>query len=174
MRIVLHPEKAGHFDVKIRIPGWAAGKENPFGLYTSIVNGKPEIEVCGEKVPMEIEDGYAVISRKWHDGDEILLNIPMEPRFVRAHEDVKQLVGKTAIACGPIVYCIESVDNEGFDGSISQGVTLESCWREDLLGGINTVVGVKDGKDVFTAIPYYAVGNRIPGAGYTTWAMVGK
>ena len=174
VRIVLHPEKAGHFDVKVRIPGWAAGKENPFGLYTSIVNGKPEIEVCGEKVPMEIEDGYAVISRKWHDGDEILLNIPMEPRFVRAHEDVKQLVGKTAIACGPIVYCIESVDNEGFDGSISQGVTLESCWREDLLGGINTVVGVKDGKDVFTAIPYYAVGNRIPGAGYTTWAMVGK
>ena len=103
-----------------------------------------------------------------------MLNIPMEPRFVRAHEDVKQLVGKTAIACGPIVYCIESVDNEGFDGSISQGVTLESRWRGDLLGGINTVVGVKDGKDVFTAIPYYAVGNRIPGAGYTTWAMVGK
>ena len=98
----------------------------------------------------------------------------MSPRLVTAHPDVKQLCGKVALAAGPLVYCIESVDNENFDGTVAPGVKLESRWCGDLLGGINTIVGVKAGKELFTAIPYYAVGNRIPGAGYTTWAQAGE
>ncbi|MBQ8060886.1 MAG: hypothetical protein IJ205_02935 [Bacteroidales bacterium] len=98
----------------------------------------------------------------------------MNPRMVTAHPDVVQLRGKTALACGPLVYCLESIDNEGFDGIISPDIMLELRWRDDILGGIGTIAGLRNGEVVFTAIPYYAVGNRIPGAGYTTWAGTSK
>ena len=169
IRVKVSPDKARTFDVRIRIPGWAVGKENPFDLYTCQRSGEPEMYVCGTKAPLEIEGGYAVVRRKWNDGDEIELNLPMNPRRVTAHPDIPQLRGKAALACGPVVYCLESIDNEGFDGVLDPDVKLELKWRGDILGGIGTITGYDDGNEAFTAIPYYAVGNRIPGTGYTTW-----
>ncbi|MBR4756259.1 MAG: glycoside hydrolase family 127 protein [Bacteroidales bacterium] len=174
IKVTVSPGKAKTFDVKIRIPGWASGKENPYDLYTSQASGEPVLFVCGDRVPIEIEDGYAVVRRKWSDGDEIELNLPMNPRLVTAHPDVTQLKGRTALACGPIVYCLETIDNEDFDGILDPDVKLELKWRGYLLGGIGTITGYNDGNVVFTAIPYYAVGNRIPGAGYTTWSQTGE
>ncbi len=173
IRITVSPAQPQSFDLRIRIPGWAVGKENPFGLYESQTSGIPVLYVCGDKTPLEIEDGYAVIRRKWYDGDKVELELPMNPRRVTAHPDVMQLKGKTALACGPIVYCLESIDNEDFNGTIDPDIKLELKWRGDILGGIGTITGYKDGKVAFTAIPYYAVGNREPGAGYITWAEMG-
>ena len=167
--ITLEPESASVFSVRIRIPGWAQGVENPFGLYVSKAEGTPVITVCGNEIPFQLENGYAVVSRKWEPGDEIVVGIPMNPRFVTAHPDVKQLNGKVAIACGPVVYSLENIDNEGFGGAVEKDITLEKRWHPELLGGINTIVGLKDGKELFTAIPYYALGNRPPESGYTTW-----
>jgi len=42
------------------------------------------------------------------------------------------------------------------------------------MGGVGTLVGFEDGEKAFTAIPYYAVGNRVPGSGYTTWIQANK
>ena len=168
--VTLSPSKPQSFELRIRIPGWAMGVENPFGLYESSVEGRPVITVCGEEIPLKVVDGYAVIRRKWHEGDQVTLELPMVPRRITAHPDVKQLQGKVALAYGPMVYCIEEVDNDGFDGVIPEDISLEASFEPGLLGGIVTITGRKDGRELFKAIPYYSVGNRIPGAGYTTWA----
>ena len=173
-KIAVSPSKASTFTVKVRIPGWALGVENPFGLYTTETSAKPVLKVCGEEIPIKIEDGYAVIQRKWNEGDEISLDLDFSPRKVIAHPEVPQLQDKVALAYGPVVYCLEDIDNEDFDGSIKPDAKLEVHWWGRTLGGVGTIVGFEDGKEAFTAIPYYAVGNRVPGSGYTTWIQVGK
>jgi DUF1680 family protein len=75
-----------------------------------------------------------------------------------------------ALEYGPIVYCVEGIDNNNqLDNLIiSEYAVLNLEKRNDLLGGINIITGnvpVKDGQGTLklTAIPYYAWSNR--GAG---------
>ena len=37
INVGVDPEEGGEFNIKVRIPGWAIGVENPFGLYQSKV-----------------------------------------------------------------------------------------------------------------------------------------
>ena len=55
------------------------------------------------------ENGYAVFAVS--DGSVVELELPMEVHFVEANPKVSDLAGKCAVTRGPIVYCMESVDN---------------------------------------------------------------
>lgn len=55
------------------------------------------------------ENGYAVFAVS--DGSIVDLELPMEVHFVEANPEVSELAGKCAVTRGPIVYCMESVDN---------------------------------------------------------------
>ena len=58
----------------------------PSDLYTYI-NDSPAawtLSVNGNKVKPKMDKGYAVIDRKWQDGDVVELNLPMEVRRVVA------------------------------------------------------------------------------------------
>ncbi|MBP5284971.1 MAG: glycoside hydrolase family 127 protein, partial [Kiritimatiellae bacterium] len=99
---------AGRFALKLRIPGWALGRENPFGLYVSEAPGPVEIKVNGEPFAFETADGYAAIVREWNEGDEVALSLPVGERTVRANPLVKDVAGKTARARGPVVYALEN------------------------------------------------------------------
>jgi DUF1680 family protein len=103
----------------------------------------------------------------------------MPVRRIVAHEKVRDDAGRVALQRGPIVYCAEGCDQK--DGRVlslllSDGVTLRSEFRKDLLGGVRVVLGKavavsrsKDGTPVagaeqdLLAIPYYAWAHR--GAG---------
>ncbi len=52
------------FDLRFRIPGWAASK--------------PEALVNGQKVSYGEALGWGVISRSWHTGDRVEITLPME------------------------------------------------------------------------------------------------
>ncbi len=57
-----------------------------------------------------LKDGYAYISVD--NGDvEINLNLKMKVRFVRSNRRVHENAGKVAMMRGPVVYCLEGVDN---------------------------------------------------------------
>ncbi len=45
------------FPIKVRIPGWAQGIENPYELYQSNLKGAPQLCVNGKSVPIKIVDG---------------------------------------------------------------------------------------------------------------------
>ncbi len=113
--VTVDQNKAGLFDLKIRIPGWVKNKPVPSDLYTYsdgkrlgysvMVNGKPADGTL-------TSDGYYTISRKWKKGDKVELHLDMEPRTVKAHAKVEADKGRIAVERGPIVYCAEWPDND--------------------------------------------------------------
>ncbi len=168
---IAHPKT---FTINIRIPGWAQNKENPFDLYLSNVGGTVALKVNGKTVPVQINKGYAVVNRSWKKGDVIELMLPVQPRIVTVSDSVKTIKNKLAIAAGPIVYGFESIDNPGLkDYSVASGLILKTTYQPDLLNGVNVIIGQATnsaGQDVrFTAIPFYSLGNRTPGAPYQVW-----
>lgn len=171
INITITPEKPRQFTLKLRIPGWAQNTPLPGGLYSYIntVSDKPVITVNGEKINFTTHLGYAAITRKWKAGDTVKIKLPMNIRHVIAREEVQDDRGKAALEFGPIVYCVEGVDNGNIDNFIlPDNVALKVEKRSDLLNGVNVITGGvpfrnDHGLLKFTAVPYYAWSNR--GAG---------
>ncbi len=77
---------------------------------------------------------------------------------------------------GPIVYCLEAVDQPAgvdvFRLRLPPGAALRAEHRPDLLGGVTVVEGqalADGGRPVaLTAVPYFAWANRKKGA-MTVW-----
>ena len=98
IRIEVEPEKPAKFTLKLRIPGWARDA-------TASVNGKPVA------VAAATENGYLAISRQWGPGDVVALDLPMPAERIYAHPAVRMDAGRVALKRGPLVYCVEEVDN---------------------------------------------------------------
>ena len=172
--IRVSPESSTRLPVKLRIPGWALGQENPFGLYNSTAGSSVSLKVNGESIKVSPVNGYVTIDREWKKDDEILLELPMKPRFVYANKQVKVLNGQVAIASGPLVYGLEGNKNNGLDKlKIDTSAPLDITFKEDLLTGINIITGQgineKSEKIQFTAIPYFSIGNLKSGDSYKVW-----
>ncbi|CAK7192741.1 Non-reducing end beta-L-arabinofuranosidase [Commensalibacter sp. Nvir] len=58
-----------------------------------------------------INKGYLHISHKWQKGDCLTLNLSMPIRKVYANSLVRQLARKVALQRGPLIYCLEEMDN---------------------------------------------------------------
>ena len=162
VRLTVDDNRAGTFTLRLRIPGWARGEVVPGDLYT-FADGAPaawRVFVNGEEQQGTLEQGYFCITRRWKAGDEVALELPVAPRFVRANEAVEADRGRLAVECGPIVYCAEWPDNacDVLQAEVAVGDTLECAFHGDLLGGVNVI---KDGE--LTLIPYYAWNHRGPG-----------
>lgn len=164
VRISVSPRKKALFTVKVRIPGWSVNKPLPGDLYRYMKpsDNKPELAVNGEKTAYSMEKGYAVLTRTWSPGDEILLSLPMEVRRVKAHEKVADDRGKVALERGPVVYCVEETDNPHINELTVTENTLFSCeYHPELLAGVEVIKASGPTKnEQFTAIPYYVWNNR--------------
>lgn len=173
--INVNPEKGSKFAIKVRIPGWAQGIENPYGLYSSNLDNSAKLAVNNEPVELKLENGYVEINRQWIKGDKIELTLPMQPRVITANEAVKDLANLVAIASGPVIYCIEDTDNNGNvnDMKLDTGSAMSIEYQKDLLNGVNKINGKAIDRNSnefsFSAIPYYAVGNRPNGGSYKVW-----
>jgi len=172
----------GEFSIFLRIPNWAR-------KYSMRLNGK-ELE------PLNIKNGYAEIRKKdWKEGDLLEIEFSMDIEVVKSHPKVKDNLGKVAIKRGPIVYCLEQVDNQCGDPRYME--ILDKNFKvefSDILGGVVLVKGrgkIVDGniwdnklylpidiieeykKDVeFIAIPYFSWANREKGP-MTVWVREG-
>lgn len=180
LAIEINPQTETTFSLRIRIPGWSQGSPLYGDLYRSN-QGKSSIgiKVNGKEDTYKIEKGYAVISRKWKKGDKVTLDFPMEVQRIFANQNVKADEGRFAFQYGPIVYCLEGVDNA--DNKVKNIVVDTTAvaqikYNPDLLEGINVIsvsgkatkrqVGTDrllTANEQVTAIPYYAWNNR--GAG---------
>jgi DUF1680 family protein len=99
----------------------------------------------------------------------------MPVRRVHAHEKVEAAKGKVALMRGPVVYCLEGVDNKDvdlFEVGLPQSAELSAEHRAELLNGVTVIKG--RGLDEaqrpvkLTAVPYYAWANRERGP-MTIW-----
>ena len=122
------------------------------------------ISLNGEDVEAPVEKGYAVLDRKWHDGDRVTLDLDMPVRLVEADPRVKEDLGCRAVQRGPLVYCIEEVDNpEDFDAlTVAENTRFEQTWEPGLLRGIVRLSASHAGRTL-TFVPYYAWDNREAG-----------
>lgn len=97
IKFSLQTDSSLSFSLNIRIPQWC---ETP----VIRINGK-------DVVAPEIIQGYVTLTRLWSDSDEVELVLPMEVQRVWANPKVRENRGKVALQRGPIVYCLEEVDN---------------------------------------------------------------
>ena len=175
--IEVNPESQSDFNLKLRIPGWSYGQPVPGDLYTYFEKGnnRNTAQLNGNEVEMILEKGYLTINSNWKKGDVVKLNLPMEIQLVESHQKVMDNKNRVAIERGPIVYCIESVDNKGevFNLIMPEFAPFTSKWEQDMLGGIQLIhadaisfvlkIGgdeVKTKSHKLVAIPYYAWSHR--------------
>ena len=135
-------------EIRLRIPNWCK-------TYDLSINGK-RINVSEEK-------GYAVI-KDWKSQDVIALDMDMPVEIVAADPHVKENFGKRVIQRGPLVYCMEEIDNpEYFDQiQLSPSTTFQTAFVSDILNGIKTIKTIGRAQSA-TFIPYYAWDNRKAG-----------
>jgi DUF1680 family protein len=83
------------------------------------------------------------MEREWKDGDELILELDMPVHTVYADPRVAADLGKVALQRGPLVYCLEGVDNGGAldELALPRSATLEALFEPDLLGGVVTIQG---------------------------------
>lgn len=95
-------------DVKVS----ARGCEKEFTIALRIPNWCKEYTVKGvEGAKTETKDGYLYVTKVWKEGEAVELSFPMELRMLQADTKVREDIGKVAVMRGPIVYCLEEVDN---------------------------------------------------------------
>ena len=165
-------DKPARFELALRIPGWCRS-------YTVAVNG--------ESQSLNHENGYILVRRQWHDGDSVTLELDMPVERMAPHPEIRQNAGHIALQRGPLVYCLEEVDNGArlANVSIPQDAQLEAHFDASLFDGISVITGdairtepgawsggmyepqstVAYDKSPFQfkAIPYYLWANREPG-----------
>jgi DUF1680 family protein len=176
---------AADFDLLVRIPGWARNEAMPSNLYTfeQPSTQQATIKVNGKPTPYKLQDGYAVLSRKWRKHDVVEVSLPMEVRRVHANPLVKDDLGKVALQRGPVMYCAEWQDNNGKTSNIivPANATFKASYQPELLHGVETLTAtvpvvqvdasatsVSTTPRTLVAIPYYAWANRGKGE-MTVW-----
>lgn len=148
VKLTVSSLKAIQKEIRLRIPGWCQN-------YTLSVNG--------EQLDAPQEKGYAVIN-DWQSGDVITLDMDMPVEVVAADPLVKENLGKRAIQRGPLVYCMEEVDNPShFDQTeFNSNSVFQTSFNSNLLNGVE-IIQANNGQQSTTFIPYYAWDNRKPG-----------
>ncbi len=151
-------EAPGHpIALQLRVPAWSSE--------TSVAINDDE--------PTLLDDWgfFHSIERTWMPGDAVHVELKAETAFILPDPKVRANQGRVAIKHGPILYCIEHAGNPvyKFDQlGIDITSVLESRMEPGLLGGIAVVEGKmidSASKEIkkFTAIPYFAWGNREKG-----------
>jgi len=159
----------------LRVPGWAEGAT---------------LAVNGDAVEGAATDGWWRVERPWTTGDEVVLQLPLEPRLSAADPRLDVDRGCVAVERGPLVYCLEGVDHDGRrldDLVLDTDEPLETAPEDGELGPVVLVraTGAVRGRPVaswwpygsraavaastqertpITAVPYFAWGNRGEGA----------
>jgi DUF1680 family protein len=154
--ITVNPSTEKTFSIRIRMQ-----RRNISPLYIPAPdsNGIASISVNGSAISPVIENGYAVINRSWKPGDKIDLVLPMNIQRVKADDRVAADRGRVALRYGPLIYNIESVD-QNVDEVLDPSSPLSAQWTPDLLGGVVTLHGNFKSGEPMTAIPNYSRNNR--------------
>jgi DUF1680 family protein len=95
VKLTLNPAQPADFTFYVRIPGWATGAK-------VVVNGKTLDGVtAGEYLP---------VRRNWKPGDTVTLSFPMTTEVIASNPRVAEDTSRVAVRRGPIIYCMEELD----------------------------------------------------------------
>jgi uncharacterized protein len=129
VEIAVAPEQPTEFTLFVRIPGWTESAK---------------VAVNGQAVAGATAGQYLPIRRRWTAGDTVMMQFNMAPQVLEANAQVVENNGRVAVQRGPLVYCMEQIDQgEGValkDVALSAGKDssnkFEEKFEKDLLGGV--------------------------------------
>jgi DUF1680 family protein len=175
VEILLTPAEPTEFTFFLRIPGWT---------------DSAQVGVNGKAVSGVTPGQYLPIRRRWSAADVIRVQFNIRPQLLEANAQIAENNGRVAVQRGPLVYCLEQIDQpEGValkDMALNLGPKSHAQFQEefqkDLLGGIIVLrhAGADYGESAersllyfrhsnearkskplsLTFIPYYAWANR--------------
>jgi len=174
VRIGVAEVPGGSWSLAVRVPAWADGAT---------------LTVGGEPAPGAAVDGWWRVSRSWEGGEELVLSLPLAARTTAADPRVDADRGCLALERGPLVYCVETADHPDVrldDVVLDASQALRPEPQSGPLGDIVVVRATgatrpRPGRSWWpygspepaaaagapvelTAVPYFAWGNRGPGA----------
>jgi DUF1680 family protein len=152
----VNPTTPKSFSIKLRVPSRSTSE-----LYTPspLSLGAVVLKVNGKAMAVKADKGYLTVKRTWKKGDKIELTLPMGVQRVKADPRVRANIGRVALRYGPLVYNIESVDQD-VSSVLSPDSKLTMEWRPDLLDGVVVIKGLFADGSPLLAIPNYARLNR--------------
>jgi DUF1680 family protein len=106
------PATPSEFAMYIRIPGWST---------------KNSVKVNGRDFAGAKPGEYLAIRRRWAENDMIELNFDMTTHLLRANPAVADDRGRVAFQRGPIVFCMEHLDQQEQDSGMNlAGYTVQA------------------------------------------------
>jgi uncharacterized protein len=176
VRIAIAVEKPTEFTLHLRIPSWV-GKV-AVSLNGETIPFSSSFILPPSSVPASTASGYdprtatfLPITRTWQTSDIVDLNFEMPITLRRADTRVRGHHGKVVVTRGPLVYCLESVDNPGVDilsSKLDLSHTPTVTYLPTLLGGTQVIVMKSTEGHDLTFIPYQLWANRGPSQ-MTVW-----
>lgn len=146
------------------------------------------LSINGRNIQVVVEqNGYLLLDRPWVVGDRLELDLSLSPILVEANPRVDATRGCVALQYGPLVFCLEGVDQPYPDAlsdlRIDTRKPVQVHRRKDLPGGVMTLEAtgyalkmepwqgvlyspIQQVKELareevrLVAIPYHAWGNR--------------
>jgi len=188
VQLTVAPAQPAEFTLFLRIPGWTDTAK-------VAVNGKP---VAGA-TPGQ----YLPIRRRWSGGDTVTLQFNMAPQVLEANAEVVENNGRVAVQRGPLVYCMEQIDqgqgvalkDVALEADEKSGGHFQEQFEKELLGGVlvlrhqgalyqdsanrsglyfsHNAPPRKSRAVQLTFIPYYAWANRVP-TPMQVWTPIAK
>ncbi|MBL8164909.1 MAG: glycoside hydrolase family 127 protein, partial [Anaerolineae bacterium] len=128
IQLTVRAEQPVPFQMALRIPGWC----HDFS-----------VRVNGKTTAANVQGGYAYINRTWTPGDTVELALAMPVERIAAHPQVRHDAGCIALQRGPVVYCLEEVDNgaELANLIIPREAKLVGEVDSGLFGGVGVIRG---------------------------------
>ncbi|MFZ5880840.1 MAG: glycoside hydrolase family 127 protein [Chloroflexota bacterium] len=155
-------ESPAEFTLHLRLPSWS---QNP----QVKINGEDVDSRAGYYPALPTASGHSpnsshflILPRAWTPDDRLELSFDLPIQLRRAHPRVKGHADKVAVTRGPLVYCLESVDNSAVD--IFQvkldPTSLQPSFDLSLPGGSMKITARSTEGQALTFIPYFLWGNR--------------
>jgi DUF1680 family protein len=178
VKLTVSPAAPSEFVVHVRIPGWSS---------------QSVVKVNGTEIAGAQAGQYLAVHRHWSANDRIELNFDMTTHLLKANPAVNEDRGRVAFQRGPIVFCMEQLDQSaqqhgiGMDNyAVQLDAATTSHFEPGLLGGVmvlnhpgsislppadlglyypsNEVTKAQAVSTTLKLIPYYAWANRSPAA----------
>ena len=143
--------------LQLRQPSWATSLDIS-------LNGNSTQRITGtlQETFNPQRSKWISMTLEWKRGDRLSLNFAMPVQIYRTPDPVKSTQRMAALTCGPIVYCLESIDNPGVDifAAVVDLPSILTEMDEDLWGGIRVIYATSITGQRLKFIPYHLWGNR--------------
>jgi len=167
VKITVETDKA--VNILLRVPDWYKDKEFKFKLINPI---------NGELNPAADCNGY--LNMTFKEGNyEFILHLDMPVVELYANPKVHQNAGKVAVKRGPIVYCLESVDN-GENLTSAKMLGGYKCENGEIFGNpivkitCDGEISTEESSKLYSEAPFKSEKKKLTLIPYATWANRGR